>query len=126
VGVKDSALRSMDIAGLPTAVDEFEHRSRIVGMPCGAETRTTATSVSRMRDCYDCLLLDLGCFDASPGLTRVASHCDGVVLVAAAGQASKAQMRRAAQTVHRAEGKLLGVVLNKRTYPIPAWLYRLL
>jgi Mrp family chromosome partitioning ATPase len=57
---------------------------------------------------------------------RLASVCDGVVVVAEAGRATPKSLRRAAQVVELAQGKLLGVVLNKRKYPIPSWLYRIL
>ena len=59
-------------------------------------------------------------------LLRFAPATDGVVLVVEAGRAGKEQINRAAQMITEAQGTLLGFVLNKRRYPIPNWLYRLL
>ena len=44
---------------------------------------------------------------------------DGVVIVAAAGQTRRDEIRRAGRVVEMAQGKVLGYVLNKRKYPVP-------
>ena len=79
-----------------------------------------------LRDRHDCVLLDCGGLDSSVDLLRFAPATDGVVLVVQAGRAGKEQINRAAQMITEAQGTLLGFVLNKRRYPIPNWLYRLL
>ena len=79
-----------------------------------------------LRDRYDCVLLDCGGLDSSVDLLRLAPAADGIVLVVEAGRAGKEQINRAAQMIAEAQGTLLGFVLNKRRYPIPNWLYRLL
>jgi len=79
-----------------------------------------------LRDRHDCVLLDCGGLDSSVDLLRFAPATDGVVLVVEAGRAGKEQINRAAQMITEAQGTLLGFVLNKRRYPIPNWLYRLL
>ena len=79
-----------------------------------------------LRDRYDCVLLDCGGLDSSVDLLRLAPAADGIVLVVEAGRAGKEQINRAAQMITEAQGTLLGFVLNKRRYPIPNWLYRLL
>jgi Mrp family chromosome partitioning ATPase len=48
------------------------------------------------------------------------------VLVVEAGVTNKDQIERAARVIRETGGTLLGCVLNKRRYPIPGWLYRLL
>jgi len=86
-----------------------------------------ATEVfAALRDRYDCVLLDCGGLDSSVDLLRLAPAADGIVLVVEAGRAGKEQINRAAQMIAEAQGTLLGFVLNKRRYPIPNWLYRLL
>jgi Mrp family chromosome partitioning ATPase len=126
VSVKDGSLRSLRLPGIPQEEQDFDEAEAIMGMPFSAEEESTALTVTDIREQYDCVLIDAGCADTSAGLTRVGPFCDGVVLIAEAGEVTKAQVRRATQTVMRAQGKLLGVVLNKRSYPIPDWLYRLL
>ncbi len=49
---------------------------------------------------------------------------DGVVLVLEAHSTRRDSARRAKATLEAAHVKLLGVVLNKRTFPIPRALYR--
>jgi Mrp family chromosome partitioning ATPase len=49
---------------------------------------------------------------------------DAVVLVIRHGGTRREVVRRAKETVERAGGKILGVVLNKRKFPIPEFLYR--
>ena len=70
------------------------------------------------------ILVDCGSLDESTDLLRLAPKLDGVVLVVEAGGTEKEQVERAAQHIREAGGKLLGVVLNKRRYPVPNWIYR--
>jgi len=95
-----------------------------VEMETGQQDVTEVFAALRNR--YDCVLLDCGGLDSSVDLLRLAPAADGVVLVVEAGRAGKEQINRAAQVIAEAQGTLLGFVLNKRRYPIPNWLYRLL
>lgn len=70
------------------------------------------------------VLIDCHVAGASAALTKMAKLLDGVVLVASAGQTRKDEIYRAERIVEAAQGKILGLILNKRTYPIPGWLYR--
>jgi hypothetical protein len=72
----------------------------------------------------DCVFVDCEPVDSSADLSRVASLVDGVVVVVEAGVTRKAQIERAVAMIRAANGRCLGVVLNKRRYPIPNWLYR--
>ena len=90
------------------------------------EQQDVAEVFAALRDRYDCVLLDCGGLDSSVDLLRLAPAADGIVLVVEAGRAGKEQINRAAQMIAEAQGTLLGFVLNKRRYPIPNWLYRLL
>ena len=49
---------------------------------------------------------------------------DGVILVVEADRTKRDQIQRAQQTIEMANGKLLGLVLNKRRYVVPKWIYR--
>ena len=83
----------------------------------------------RMRACrneHDAVLIDCGAMDSSSRLIQAAPHADGVVLVVEAGRTQKEQIARAALTIQAAQGKLLGIILNKRRYPVPGWLHRIL
>ena len=71
------------------------------------------------------VVIDGGAVDSS-GALQVVTAVDGVILVVEAGKTTHSQITRAATVIANCGGRLLGVTLNKRTYPIPAWLYRLL
>jgi Mrp family chromosome partitioning ATPase len=49
---------------------------------------------------------------------------DGVILVVDAGRTKRRAGLWAKQQIDDAGGKILGVVLNKRKFYIPNWLYR--
>ena len=49
---------------------------------------------------------------------------DGIVLVVEANRTQKEQFLYAERAIEYAGGRILGHVLNKRTYVIPDWLHR--
>jgi hypothetical protein len=79
-----------------------------------------------LRGEHDAVLVDGGALDVSSRVLQLAAYVDGFVLVVEAGLRGKLEIRRAAEAIEAAQGRLLGVVLNKRRYPIPSWLYRFL
>jgi|WetSurMetagenome_2_1015567.scaffolds.fasta_scaffold150162_2 protein-tyrosine kinase len=54
----------------------------------------------------------------------IASKMDGVVLVLQSGKSRLGQAERAIREIESVGGKLLGVVLNRRKFHIPKWLYK--
>jgi protein-tyrosine kinase len=59
------------------------------------------------------------------GQTALLGHfCDGVVLVLDADSTRRAAAQRAKETLYAGNARLLGVVLNQRTFPIPDGIYR--
>jgi Mrp family chromosome partitioning ATPase len=54
---------------------------------------------------------------------RLAPLVDGIVLVIEANRTKREQMLYAERAIEAAKGKILGHVLNKRTYVVPDWLY---
>jgi len=64
-------------------------------------------------------------FIGSPFFSQSAVHAgDGVVMVVRAGKTNRAVAARACETVRRAGGDILGVILNRRQFPIPDFIYR--
>ena len=55
---------------------------------------------------------------------RVAAMCDAALLVVECNDANREVVRQAGLRLAEGGVRLLGVVLNKRTYPIPEKLYR--
>ncbi|MBW4028587.1 MAG: CpsD/CapB family tyrosine-protein kinase [Acidobacteria bacterium] len=83
------------------------------------------------RDCIDFLrtqvdyaILDCGSLKQSGDVLSVAPFVDGVILVVEANRTRREQLSHAERTIEAAQGQILGHVLNKRTYPIPDWIYR--
>ncbi len=75
---------------------------------------------------FDYTLIDCPALKASYEAAMLAPIVDGVVLVVEADRTKRDQIRRAQQTIGMSNGKLLGLVLNKRRYLVPQWLYRML
>ena len=75
-------------------------------------------------DEYEYVLVDTD-FVGSPFLSQSAVGAgDGVVMVIRAGKTNRQVAGRACDTVRRIGGRILGVVLNRRDFPIPDFIYR--
>lgn len=125
VGVFDKQLKNIDSKN--HLFDDLQGAGlSILGTPYPNQPPADGETVDLLRTQFDCILIDCGSVEATPGVAQFASFCDGVVLVVEADRSNKRQFRRAQQVVQLSHGKLLGAVLNKRRYPIPAWLYKIL
>lgn len=72
---------------------------------------------------YRYVVIDLPPLDESPEAARLASVCDGTVVVIEAEKLRKQIVVETLQNLQEANVHILGAVLNKRTYPVPEWLY---
>ncbi len=81
--------------------------------------------VQAFRSEFDYTLIDCPALKASYEAPMLAPIVDGMVLVVEADRTKREQIRRAQQTIGMSNGKLLGLVLNKRRYLVPKWLYRM-
>jgi Mrp family chromosome partitioning ATPase len=122
----DGALHASPAPDMRRAEETLRIEPSILGAPRLPASETASTFVTSLRERYSCILLDCGSLESSTDLLRLAPLSDGVVLVVEAGRTGKDQIDRAARVIREAEGTLLGCVLNKRRYPVPDWLYRLL
>ena len=75
---------------------------------------------------FDSVLLDLGAAATSGSVWRLAHHVDDLLLVVAAGETKRSQIASAQRILEQAGGRVSGCILNKRTYPLPRMLYRML
>lgn len=80
--------------------------------------------INLLRNEFDYALIDCSSLKESSDLLSVAPFVDGVILVIEANRTRREQIQHAEKTIEKAQGKLLGHVLNKRTYTIPNWIYR--
>lgn len=79
-----------------------------------------------MKEPYRFVLVDLPAVSQTSIVPRLASLCDGVIIVVEAERLRWEIVQRVKERLVKAEADVLGVVLNKRRFPIPAWLYRTL
>ncbi len=73
---------------------------------------------------YHSIVVDLPSMAQSEATARTAALCDAAILVVECGRANREVVRQAALRLTDSGVNLLGVVLNKRIYPIPEKLYR--
>jgi Mrp family chromosome partitioning ATPase len=73
---------------------------------------------------FDYTLINCPSIKNSYEAAMLAPGVDGVVLVVEADRTKRDQIQRAQRTIEMANGNLLGLVLNKRRYVVPRWLYR--
>lgn len=84
------------------------------------------TLLSFMRDLFDYIILDAPPVSGFSEARVLCKKVDGVVLVLEAGKTRKQVAARAKKEIEEAGGDILGVVLNKRKYYIPKWIYKML
>jgi hypothetical protein len=75
---------------------------------------------------FDFVLLDCAAVTAQGWLWQVASLLDDLFLVVAHEQTTRQQVRYAQQLIAQAGGRLSGCILNKRKYPVPGLIYRMI
>ena len=72
---------------------------------------------------YRFIVVDMPALDEDSSAVRLAASCDGVVLVV---ETERLRWETISRTKHRLaqyHGNVLGVLLNKRRFPVPNWLY---
>jgi len=71
------------------------------------------------------ILIDCPALTSSADALLVSPQTDGVFLVAAAGETRRDEIQRAKALIREASGNLAGLILNKRTYPVPGRIFNL-
>ncbi len=77
-----------------------------------------------VRERFDHVIIDAPPMQGFPESIVLSRKADGVILVVDAGRTKRRAGLWAKQQIVDAGGKILGVVLNKRKFYIPNWLYR--
>ncbi len=80
--------------------------------------------VATVRDQYSLILVDCPALSQNSFTMRIASRVDGLILVVESGRVRRQALRHAVDELKAMDARLLGVVLNKRRYPIPEFIYR--
>ena len=70
--------------------------------------------------------IDCGAMATSQDIVRLAPLVDGVILVVEANRTQREQIEYAERTIEAVNGRILGFILNKRTYVVPEWCHRVM
>lgn len=127
-GLADSLRLSGSIRGYVSQLS----RRNLALLSCGSdlpEGQNLVTSdrmrarMLELRSEFDYILIDCPSVSASNEALSVGSIADGVVLVLKANSTRKDRARSAVHDLQTANVKVLGAVLNQRTFPIPDSIY---
>ncbi len=96
------------------------------GLTSGLRSKQLGLTLDGLRKEFDLILIDAPALGPSSEAALLSSVADGVVLVVEARKTRWQVARHALDQVGAQKGKVLGVVLNKRRFYIPGFLYRIL
>jgi capsular exopolysaccharide synthesis family protein len=128
-GLADAVLQSGPVRNFAHQIDG----GNLWLITCGSKTTdphsllTSDGLLSRMTELraeFDYVLVDGPPVNRYADATVLGKLADGVVLVVQANSTHREAARKAKESLAAANVRLLGAVLNKRTFPIPAALYR--
>jgi len=77
-----------------------------------------------LRRKYRFVVLDLPSVTEASWAARLASLCDGVALVVEAERSRREVVQRVKEQLAESKASVVGVVINRRRFRIPGWLYR--
>jgi Mrp family chromosome partitioning ATPase len=80
--------------------------------------------IQEARKLYDTILIDAPPVIGSPETPPLTSFVDGTVLVVRSGKTKREIVLRSLNMIGQFEGRVLGVVLNRKKYYIPDFIYR--
>ncbi len=89
-----------------------------------SERLRTIMEELRQNEQVDHVIIDTAAANGHPEAQTLAGLVDGVLLVTRAGVTRRESVAEAKKRIEQNQGRLLGVVLNQRRFPIPGFLYR--
>lgn len=82
------------------------------------------TVLTDLAAAYDHLIIDAAAANRYPDAQILAGLVDGTILVTRTGVTRRETVAEAKKRIEQSRGRLLGIVLNRRQFPIPGFLYR--
>jgi Mrp family chromosome partitioning ATPase len=79
---------------------------------------------AELREAFDYILISAPALTRETEATFIGQLADGAVLIVEANHSRRETVRRAKEQLESAKVRLLGAVLDQRTFPIPEFLYR--
>ena len=128
-GLSDALRLSGSIRGYATQVS----RRNLALVSCGSEQKEAQGLVSsdrmrvrlhELRSEFDYVLVDCPSMDVGNEAISLGAVADGIILVLKANTTRKERARGAVQELQNAKVRILGAVLNQRTFPIPDAIYK--
>jgi len=113
--VHATGFANLDLVPLGRCLDR-SHAERVTES-VGSFIRTVDTE-------HDSVLVDIDYIGSPFFPSPAVSAGDGIVLVIRAGKTNREVAARACGTIRHLGGRMLGVILNRRQFPIPNFLYR--
>jgi Mrp family chromosome partitioning ATPase len=77
----------------------------------------------KLRENYQYIFVACPCLAESSDVVSLASIVDGVIIVVEANRTQTRQIAVVEKMINAARGQILGLILNKREYFIPGWLF---
>jgi protein-tyrosine kinase len=98
--------------------------------PAAGEWQTSASlerlqlRLSELRKDFSYVLIDAPPLNTYADAVLLGKMADGLVMVLEANSTRRESAKRAKDFLDAANVRVLGAVLNKRTFPVPEWMYR--
>jgi polysaccharide biosynthesis transport protein len=92
--------------------------------PPGLNRDRLANLIGELLEQHDHVLIDAPAVNVNAAAQALGAITDGVLLVTRAGATRREAIAEAKKRIELAQGRLIGLVLNMRTFPVPGWLYR--
>ena len=127
-GLSDALLKPEPVRGFAHNVG----RPNLWMLSCGSNpesaqgllsTERMRLRLSELRAEFDYVLLDVAALTDANDAMLLGGSADGVVLVLKANTSRRESARKAMQDLENAKVRVLGAVLNQRTFPIPQSIY---
>ncbi len=77
-----------------------------------------------LRERFDLIVLDMPAADVSGACLQIGPQCDGVLVVLESARTRKPVVAQLLEDLQAVQVRVLGAVLNKRSFHLPARLYR--
>jgi len=82
--------------------------------------------LTELRDQFDYVLIDSPPSNQYADALALGAMTDGVILVLESESTHRDAARRATENLRAARVRMIGAILNKRSYPIPQFIYRMM
>lgn len=117
----------LDAIAQPTAQGSFDAIHIGESDPIKIQVHLDRMFPSLLQDAkqkYDTVLIDAPPVIGSPETPPLSAYVDGVVVVVHSGKTKREIAQRSLGMIGQFDGKVLGVVLNRKKYYIPEFIYR--